>query len=73
MQVVREIRCAIYDLVVLRHQGSFSAEHGIGPYNLEFYQRYTGQAERNVSGAMQIKFDPSRLLGLTWFGTADTA
>ena len=71
VQVVRAIRCAIYDLVVLRHQGSFSAEHGIGPYNLEFYQRYTGQAAQNVSGAMQIKFDPYRLLGLTWFGAAD--
>ncbi|WP_395010470.1 FAD-binding oxidoreductase [Undibacterium sp.] len=70
-QVVHAIRCAIYDLVVLRYHGCFSAEHGIGPYNLEFYQRYTGQLAQNVSGAMQIKFDPSRLLGLTWFGNLE--
>lgn len=66
--LVYTLRCAIYDLVVWRHHGSFSAEHGIGPYNIDFYQRYVSEQARLLSGQIQAQFDPGRLLGLTWFG-----
>jgi FAD/FMN-containing dehydrogenase len=67
---VQEIRTLIYDLVVQRYNGSFSAEHGIGPYNLAYYQRYTSTAAQQLAGSMQTVLDPQRLLGLTWFGVA---
>lgn len=35
-----ELRTEIYDLVVRNFGGSFSAEHGLGPYNWSFYLRY---------------------------------
>lgn len=69
-KIVEAIRTAIYDLVVLRYHGSFSAEHGIGPYNLLYYQRYTSNSAQQLAGKMQTLLDPQRLLGLTWFGTA---
>ncbi|MBI3284273.1 MAG: FAD-binding oxidoreductase [Burkholderiales bacterium] len=68
--LAEEIRTALYDLVVLRHRGSFSAEHGIGPYNLAYYQRYTAPSSRRLAGRLQNLLDPQRLLGLTWFGEA---
>ncbi|MBY0574117.1 MAG: FAD-binding oxidoreductase [Undibacterium sp.] len=67
-EVVQEIRTLIYDMVVREFHGSFSAEHGIGPYNIAYYQRYTSQAARQLSGKIQHCLDPHRLLGLTWFG-----
>ena len=69
-KTVEEIRTAIYDLVVRRYQGSFSAEHGIGPYNLLYYQRYTSVNSQQLAGKLQTLLDPQRLLGLTWFGPA---
>lgn len=65
--LVAQLRTQIYDLVVHQFQGSFSAEHGVGPYNIAFYQRYTPTAVRDLSGQIQSLFDPQRLLGLTHF------
>ena len=67
---VQAIRTLIYDLVVQQYNGSFSAEHGIGPYNLAYYQRYTSIAAQQLAGRIQTVLDPQRLLGLTWFGVA---
>ena len=39
----------ILDKVVREFAGSFSAEHGIGPYNHYYYDRYTSEAVRSVS------------------------
>ncbi len=69
-ETVQQVRELIYDLVVREYQGSFSAEHGVGPYNLAYYQRYTGMAAQQMAGRMQSLFDPQRLLGQTWFGPA---
>ena len=33
------LRVAVYEIVA-RHGGSFSAEHGVGPFNEHFYRRY---------------------------------
>ena len=69
-ETVQQVRELIYDLVVREYQGSFSAEHGVGPYNLAYYQSYTGMAAQQMAGRMQSLFDPQRLLGQTWFGPA---
>lgn len=66
--LVQQIRQQIYDLVVRKYQGSFSAEHGVGPYNLDFYQRYTSDVAKQLAGKIQLLLDPKRLSGLTWFG-----
>lgn len=66
--IVEQIRTLIYDLVVKKYQGSFSAEHGVGPYNLAYYQRYTSASAIDLAGRLQTLLDPQRLLGLTWFG-----
>ncbi|GGX18160.1 oxidoreductase [Undibacterium macrobrachii] len=67
-RIVQQIRDQIYDLVVLRHQGSFSAEHGVGPYNQMYYQRYTSPMQKHLSGQIQGLLDPENLLGLCRFG-----
>jgi FAD/FMN-containing dehydrogenase len=67
-QFIQEIREQIYDLVVLRYHGSFSAEHGIGPYNQTYYQRYTSTAQKRLSGQIQALLDPENRLGLCRFG-----
>ena len=65
---VSAVRDAIYDMVVNEYQGSFSAEHGVGPYNQTYYHRFTSQAAQQLAGKMQRLLDPDRLFGLTWFG-----
>src|SRR5450830_160009 len=62
------LRTAIYDLVVHNYRGSFSAEHGIGPFNQQYYDRYLGQAQQLLAARLQPAFDPHYLLGNTRFG-----
>ncbi|WP_116970933.1 FAD-binding oxidoreductase [Blastomonas sp. UPD001] len=38
---ITAIRTAVYDIAVWEYGGSFSAEHGIGPVNRAFVERYT--------------------------------
>lgn len=67
---VQEIRTTIYDLVVNKFGGSFSAEHGVGPYNIDYYRRYTSSAARQLAGKIQTAVNPQQLLGQVWFGVA---
>ncbi|MFZ6817374.1 FAD-binding oxidoreductase [Undibacterium sp. Ji22W] len=67
-KLVQQLREQIYDLVVYSYQGSFSAEHGVGPYNQDYYQRYTSDVAKHLAGKIQLLVDPKRLSGLTWFG-----
>jgi FAD/FMN-containing dehydrogenase len=39
-KVVDAVRQLVYDRVVRRYGGSFSAEHGVGPHNIAYYRRY---------------------------------
>ncbi|MCU6432545.1 FAD-binding oxidoreductase [Undibacterium sp. Jales W-56] len=71
--VVSELRDAIYDMVVRDYHGSFSAEHGVGPYNQAYYHRYTSEAAQQVAGNIQNMLDPAHLFGLTWFGKQKTS
>jgi FAD/FMN-containing dehydrogenase len=61
--VLQRARDVVYDHVVNHFQGSFSAEHGVGPHNIEFYRRYTGRVERQLAGRLKQMCDPKGLLG----------
>jgi FAD/FMN-containing dehydrogenase len=69
-QRIHALRQEIYDLAVHKYHGSFSAEHGVGPFNQQFYERYTDPASQALAARMQGVFDPAQLLGLTRFGSA---
>ena len=43
--------------------GSFSAEHGVGPHNLAYYERYSAPEARTVCSVLGALFDPSTRLG----------
>ncbi|MCV0438344.1 MAG: FAD-binding oxidoreductase [Hydrogenophaga sp.] len=60
---IESLRVALYDAVVVKFCGSFSAEHGIGPYNQQFYDRYTEEPLRRVCSALQSQLDPALQLG----------
>lgn len=59
---VQALRDAIYD-AVQACGGSFSAEHGVGPYNELWYQRYLDPATRDWAHLLHGHFDPRRQLG----------
>jgi FAD/FMN-containing dehydrogenase len=60
---INALREAIYEAVVVQFAGSFSAEHGVGPYNQRFYDRYTEAPLLNVCTALQRVLDPDHQLG----------
>ncbi|MES2978960.1 MAG: FAD-binding oxidoreductase [Pseudomonadota bacterium] len=62
------IRNDLYELVVRQHAGSFSAEHGVGPYNQAYYDRYTPASTSTLAGMLKQSLDPQRLFGNTNFG-----
>lgn len=65
---VRALRDDLYALAVDTHQGSFSAEHGIGPHNQAWYTRYTAAPVKHLAAAIQTLVDPERLCGAVDFG-----
>lgn len=60
---VDALREAIYEAIVVEFSGSFSAEHGVGPYNQRFYDRYTDTPLLSVCDALQSALDPKGQLG----------
>ncbi|MEO0652572.1 MAG: FAD-binding oxidoreductase, partial [Planctomycetota bacterium] len=64
----RELQAAVYDWCVAEFEGSYSAEHGVGPHNRAAYERYTDSAVRSVAGALERHFDPEGRLGRFQFG-----
>ena len=63
-----ELQPVIYALAVERFRGSFSAEHGVGPHNQAFYDRYTPELVREICGLIKARLDPKDLLGTTRLG-----
>ena len=63
-----ELQPLLYDLAVVRFRGSFSAEHGVGPHNQAFYDRYTPELVQEVCRALKARLDPRGLLGTTRLG-----
>lgn len=57
------LRESLYALTVNCFAGSFSAEHGIGPYNQRWYAKYTEPAKLELAAALHHHFDATRRLG----------
>jgi len=62
-QLVPLVQRRIYDLAVLEFNGSYSAEHGVGPHNQAFFDDYTGKAQKAAGAALKTCFDPEGMLG----------
>jgi FAD/FMN-containing dehydrogenase len=60
-----ELQPIVYDLAVKDFRGSYSAEHGVGPHNQAFYDRYTPALVREVCRALKERLDPKGVLGTT--------
>ena len=69
-QRMERLRDALYDLVVTRFGGSYSAEHGVGPHNHAYYLKYTPAPVLDVAGRLQSLLDPEALSGRMRFGRA---
>ena len=67
---IEALREALYEAVVVRFSGSFSAEHGVGPYNQRFYDRFTEAPLRGLCSALQQALDPGLQLGNVRLGEA---
>ena len=63
-----ELQPRIYELALARFHGSFSAEHGVGPHNQAFYDRYTPALVREICRTLKARLDPGGLLGTTRLG-----
>jgi FAD/FMN-containing dehydrogenase len=63
-----ELQPLLYDLAVTRFRGSFSAEHGVGPHNQPFYDRYTPALVKEICRTLKERLDPKGLLGTTRLG-----
>jgi len=63
--LVPELQTRIYDLAVKGYEGTYSAEHGVGPHNQRFYEAYTPSAIRALSGSLKRHLDADALLGTT--------
>ncbi|MCK5941613.1 MAG: FAD-binding oxidoreductase [Planctomycetes bacterium] len=60
-----ELQEAIYELAVREFGGSFSAEHGVGPHNQRFYDRYTDDLVKQLCRTIGTFCDPDDRLGTT--------
>ncbi|MCE1203350.1 MAG: FAD-binding oxidoreductase [Holophagaceae bacterium] len=63
--LVPELQSRIYDLAVKGFEGSYSAEHGVGPHNQRFYEAYTPAVIRALSGKLKAHLDAEGILGTT--------
>lgn len=52
------LRMRVSAVVVERHGGSFSAEHGVGPRNIAAYRRFTPPAAQRIAGRVQSLLAP---------------
>jgi len=50
---------ALCELCVAQFGGSFSAEHGVGPHNQRFYDRYVDGPTQRVMAALRAALDPT--------------
>ena len=58
-----ELQDKIYELAVREFAGSYSAEHGVGPHNQRFYDRYANEVVKELSAVIGGCCDPDRRLG----------
>lgn len=69
--VVEQVREHVYRALVEQFQGSFSAEHGIGPYNQAVYERFTAPDQMRLAGSLQRLANPDARLGTVNFGPGE--
>jgi FAD/FMN-containing dehydrogenase len=67
-ELKQELQPRLYELAVTRLRGSYSAEHGVGPHNQLFYDRYTPEAVKALCRTLKAQLDPLGLLGTTRLG-----
>jgi FAD/FMN-containing dehydrogenase len=67
-ELKQELQPRIYELAVTRFRGGFSAEHGVGPHNQLFYDRYTPGFVKDLCRVLKAQLDPQGLLGTTRLG-----
>jgi len=67
-ELKRELQPRIYELAVTRLHGSYSAEHGVGPHNQLFYDRYTPDVVKTLCRTLKAQLDPQGLLGTARLG-----
>jgi FAD/FMN-containing dehydrogenase len=67
---IEGIRELVIGTLVSKYDGRFSAEHGVGPYNLDIYRARTSEAVLRAASAVQRALDPDRRLGRVDFGPA---
>lgn len=58
-----ELQERIYEIAVRDFDGSYSAEHGVGPHNQRFYDRYANPVVKELSAALGRFCDPDDRLG----------
>jgi FAD/FMN-containing dehydrogenase len=65
--VIQQVRECVYHTVVNQFHGSFSAEHGVGPYNCDVYERYSAPSQLEIAGKLQRLLNPDGQLGTVRF------
>lgn len=63
-----DLQPLVYGLCVQDWQGSYSAEHGVGPHNQRFYDAFTPEPVKGLARALKAHLDPGGLLGTTRLG-----
>jgi FAD/FMN-containing dehydrogenase len=58
----RDIQSLIYDKVIHKYHGTYSAEHGVGPHNQWAYDKYTPKEIKAAAHALKEKYDPNGIL-----------
>lgn len=56
--IAEAARSLVFQTVVDHYQGSFSAEHGIGPVNAHYYETLISTGERKMAGSIQRLLAP---------------
>ena len=59
------IQAHVYEVVVREFGGSYSAEHGVGPHNQAFYDRFTTDVVKRLAAAVGGVTNPAGRVGRT--------
>ncbi len=68
VELIAELQPRIYELCVEGFQGSYSAEHGVGPHNQASYDRFTPEPVKALARALKGHLDPKGILGTVKLG-----
>lgn len=60
--VKEEIKAMVYKTLIENYNGTFSAEHGIGPHNQHYYDRFIPAAQKEMASKLKTQYDPKRIL-----------